>query len=301
MRSKKNIIIIGSEGQDGRILCNKLKKKNNIIELNKKNFDITNSKLVYNIIKQKKPHKIFHLAAYHQSSEDVLKLNANLFNKSLQTNFLSLNYILETIKINNLNTKVFYASSSHIYKSSLKKQKEISIYNPTNYYGLTKSLAMQSCKYFRNNFSMFISTGILYNHESEFRKLNFISSKIINGAIDIYNNKKKYIFIGDLNKKVDWGYAYDYVDVMIKIMDYKKPDDFIISSGKLHTVREFTKIVFNYLGLDYKKYIKVDKNFHKEPSFHYGDNSKLLKLIKPKKFKDLEQMIHIIMKKKMKN
>lgn len=120
------------------------------------------------------------------------------------------------------------------------------------------------CKLYREKYNIFATSGILYNHESEYRTENFISMKIIKSALNIKNKTQKKLIVGNLNSAVDWGYAPDYVKAMHDILSLKIADDFIIATGKLHTVLDFIKISFTYLDLDWQKFISENKKLIKK-------------------------------------
>ena len=114
-------------------------------------------------------------------------------------------------------------------------------------------------KNYREAHNLFACTGILYNHESSRRGINFVSKKIVNGVAKIHLKKKKKILLGDINAKRDWGYAGDYVLAMWKMLQQSKPSDYVIGTGKLHSVKDFLRIAFEYVGLNYKNYIEIDR------------------------------------------
>ena len=107
--------------------------------------------------------------------------------------------------------------------------------------------------------NLFICGAIFFNHESPRRSDEYVTKKIIKGVCDIYYGKQKFLYLGDIRAKIDWGYAKDYVEMAWKIMQQKKPDDFVIATGKQYSVKQFAYESFKYVGLDYKKYLKVDK------------------------------------------
>ena len=253
---KSKIIIVGSNGQDGIILKNKLNKLDyNIVEITKNNFDISNKNSVLNLVKKNKPKKIFYLASYHHSSDSKIEKNKNFFELTNQINYTSPHYFLDAILNYNRSCKFFYASSSMIYDHSSKLINESSVPRPDNEYGYSKLYGMQLCNYYRKNKKLFVSTGILFNHTSSHSKDYFITKKIIKTIVLIYKNKTKKLIIGNINAELDLGSAYDYVDAMIKILNLKKCDDFIISSGKKIFLRQFINEAFKYLKIDYKKYV----------------------------------------------
>ena len=149
-------------------------------------------------------------------------------------------------------------SSSLIYEgTSTAMQDEQTPFCPQSIYGMTKLDGLLLCRYYRHQYGVFASSGII-NHESPYRRDNFISSRIIKAALDIKKGKQDSLVLGDLSAEVDWGYAPDYVEAMHRILDIDKADEFIIASGKKHSVRDFVPIAFDLLGLNCKQYVRED-------------------------------------------
>jgi len=285
----KKALIIGVNGQDGRILFDYLSNLNyRIIGVDKKNIktvgvkwdkkiDITNKSEVFELIKKIKPSEVYYLAAFHGSAQDKENNFYNDFKLSYEINVFALSNFLEAIRIFSVKTKIFYAGSSLIFGNcKTKKQNEETPYHPDSLYGLTKMDGVSLCKLYRRKFNIFAVSGILYNHESEYRTENFISMKIIKRALDIKRGLKNKLVVGNLSASVDWGYAPDYIKAMKEILNLKKADDFIIATGESHTVLDFVKVTFNYLKLDWKKFVFEDKNIIKEKRVVLvGDSTKL--------------------------
>lgn len=290
MKNKK-AIIIGSDGQDGKIAMRLLiKNKYLVLGIDKSSFntegidwkemvDIRDKNQVFNLISSINPDEIYYLAAFNQSSEDKKISDGELFKRSYDINVFALLNFLEAIKRFSPKTKLFYASSSMIFgntKDGLVN--ENTPFAPDTPYGITKLDGMMICRYFRDNYNVFASSGILFNHESEFREEKFLSRKIIQGAINIKRGLQKELILGNLGAEVDWGYAYDYVEAMRAILDLGTADDFIIASGKKHSVSEFAKEAFLCLGLHWKEYVKEDKNIlTRKRNAIYGSIKKLQK------------------------
>jgi GDPmannose 4,6-dehydratase len=286
----KKAIIVGCNGQDGKLLSSYLLKKNYIITGIDKgvstcsdgsiiaSVDIKNEKEVFKLINQFKPNEIYYLAAFHHSSETAFVDNIKLFSQSLDIHVLGLANFLEGVKRHFPRGRLFYAASSHIFgQSNNKMQNEDTAINPSCSYGITKAAGIFICRLYRSNFSIFASTGILYNHESSLRNETFISKKIIAAAVNIKRKKQKKLIVGDLSAEIDWGYAPDYVDAMYKIINCKAADDFIVATGKKHKVVDFVKIAFQYLGLDWRQYVKEDRSIiTKKNHCRVGNPKKLM-------------------------
>jgi len=193
-------IIIGCDGQDGKILSRLLIKiniygfnKNYVLNKNKKKkFDILKYNEVAKIVKKKKPHSIYYLAAFNHSAEETVNEDLDFFYKSYDIHFRGLLNFLQSCQLYSPKTKIFYASSSQIFGlSTSKPQNEKTVPQPNSIYGLTKLLSNNLCQYYRRTFGLFCSIGILYNHESEFSSGKFLISKLIDNVIKITDKKKK--------------------------------------------------------------------------------------------------------------
>ena len=267
----KTAIIIGCEGQDGRIAFDLLlKKEYRILGIGRgtvrcagidwdQAIDITKKQDVLRLSKEVKADEIYYLAACHQSSQDRVRDESDLLRTSHAVNVEGLLYFCEGIKTYNPKAKLFYAASSLIYEGTdTPVQDEQTPFSPQSIYGMTKLNGLLLCRYYRARYGIFASSGILYNHESIYRGDNFISTRIIKAALNIKKGKQDSLVLGDLSAQVDWGYAPDYVEAMQRILNTAKADDFIIASGKKHSVRDFVRIVFGYLGMDWKQYVRED-------------------------------------------
>jgi GDPmannose 4,6-dehydratase len=285
----KSAIIIGSNGQDGRILYDQLlEKKYEILGIDKGSFrstnpdwetniDINNSSEVENIVAKIKPDEIYHLAAYHHSSQDAPEDEPTVLKKSYDIHVFSLANFLEAISKHSPKTKLFYAASSLIFGTKASGLvNEETPFNPDTPYGLSKLCGLNLCRMYREKHNVFASVGIFFNHESALRPEKFISRKIIQGAIDIKNKKEGSITVGNLNAEVDWGYAPDYTDAAHKILQTEKSNDFIIATGKTHSIKDLAKTAFDHLNLDWTEHVTEDSsviNRSREPIM--GDATKL--------------------------
>lgn len=305
----KKAIIIGCQGQDGRLLYDLLLQKKYILLGIDQNFvhndgfvwdkpiDITNTQQVAEVIKQFVPDEIYYLAAFHHSSEDALLDNVALFEQSYNINVFAPFNFLEGMRRYSIQTRFFYAASSHIFgKPSDNYQNEGSRIDPIYIYGISKATGYHVCRFYRCKYSVFTSTGILYNHESSIRNEKFVSMKIIKGAVNIKNGRQNKLILGDLSAVVDWGYAPDYVDAMHRILNIGKADDFVIATEKKHTVRDFVQTAFGFLGLDWNHYVEEKSNIiTKEKAALVGDPKKLKTMTGWKPSVDFKQMIKLLL------
>lgn len=268
-------VIIGAYGQDGRVLTEALKKLDHkLILIGRGELDILSISDVESLVSQG-PDYIYYLAAYHHQRDEALPEPYTLIKNSNEINFIGFLNFLESIRKISLSTKIFYASSCHIYDGSSQKLSESSPVNPKTPYALSKYQAQETAKYYREQFGVLASVGILFNHESRYRKA-FLSHKIVSTAHLIKKDTSAILDIGDLDAVVDWGSAYDYVDAMIAIMNHDVPDTYVIATGEGHRVKDFIQIVFNLLNIDYSKYVQVNPGLLLTPhQIRIGDPSKL--------------------------
>ena len=316
----KKALILGITGQDGSYLLDfLLEKKYEVHGLirksatgNTKNIDhfINNNKLfnksfflhrgdlldsvsLNNVIQKVQPDEIYNFA-----DQDHVGWSYEIPTYSFQTTALSVIEILEILKNIKKKIKYFQPLSSNIFGLSLEqKQDESSVLNPNSIYSLAKATAYLACKMYTRIYNLPIYGAIFYNHESPKRSKDYVSKKIVQTVCEIYHKKKKNIFLGDIKAKIDWGYAKDYAESSWKIMQQKKPDFFIIATGEVNSVEYFVKNCFSYVGLNYKKYLKIDKKLLRpsKTSVLRGDITKAKKVFKYKAKTKLKGLIKIMM------
>ena len=317
---KKKILILGVTGQDGSYLVDFLiEKKYEVHGLirksatgNTKNIDhvINNPKLfnksfflhrgdlldavsLNNVIKKVQPAEIYNFA-----DQDHVGWSYEIPTYSFRTTALSVIEILEIIKNSKNKIKYFQPLSSNIFGiTNSKKQNEKTVVDPNSVYGLAKATAYQACKMYSRTYNLFLCGAIFYNHESSKRSKDYVSKKIVENVCAIYHGKKKNIYLGDIKAQIDWGYAKDYAETAWKIMKLKNPDFFVIATGEVHSVEYFVKNCFSYVGLNYKKYLKIDKKLLRpsKTSVLTGDISKAKKVFNYKVKTKLKKLIKIMM------
>lgn len=307
--SHPRAIIVGSSGQDGTLLYNLLlRKKYALLGLSRgttrstekkwsrKKISITDSEQVRRLVRDFRPTEIYFLAALHHSSEDARQAELGLFLKSFEVNTHALLYFLEGIRVESPKTRLFYASSSHVFGSTNRSpQNEKTPLAPENIYGISKATGMMIVRYYRKSHSLFASTGILYNHESPLRPERFVTKKITKGLANIRKGDSKEIVIGDPKSRVDWGYAPDYVEAMRKILATKKPDDFIVATGTAHRVADFLKFAFKRAKIPMRGHLKTRANLVKKISPKLvGDAGKLRRVTGWKPSVNFKKMVEIL-------
>jgi len=305
----KKALITGISGQDGSYLAEFLLSKNYQIfgALNKdsKNlqniehlvnkielveYALNNSKITEDLIKKIQPDECYHLAG--SSFVDYSKDNQDSI---LNNNFNSTYFFLESIKNYALNCRFFLAGSSEMFGSSNESpQSENSIFNPQNIYGISKLKAFDLVKNYRQNYKIFACCGILYNHESPRRNPIFLTRKISQSVARIHLKIDNQIELGDIESARDFGYAKDYVEAMFLMLQNSQAIDYVISSGNVYKIKDIIKIAFDYVNLDYKKFIKINPKFIRpSPQIQlFGDNSKIKKELNWQPQTDIKKIIY---------
>jgi GDPmannose 4,6-dehydratase len=305
----KKALITGISGQDGSYLAEFLLSKNYQIfgALNKdsKNlqniehlvnkielveYALNNSKITEDLIKKIQPDECYHLAG--SSFVDYSKNNQDSI---LNNNVNSAYFLLESIKNYALNCRFFLAGSSEMFGSSNESpQSENSIFNPQNIYGISKLKAFDLIKNYRHNYKIFACCGILYNHESPRRNPIFLTRKISQSVARIHLKIDNQIELGDIESARDFGYAKDYVEAMFLMLQNSQATDYVISSGNVYKIKDIIKIAFDYVNLDYKKFIKINPKFIRpSPQIQlFGDNSKIKKELNWQPQTDIKKIIY---------
>ena len=269
---KKIALIFGVTGQDGAYLSKFLLKKNYTVHgvkrrnstLNtyriddiyndpfskKKNFilhygDISDSLSVFNIIKKVKPDEIYNLAA-----QSHVAVSFNLPEYTTNVDALGTLRILEAIVQLNKKIKFYQAGSSEMFGKVIEiPQTEKTPFYPRSPYGVAKVYSHWMTVNYRESYNLFACNGILFNHESPLRGETFVTKKVVRALCRIKQKKQKKLFVGNIYSKRDWGHAADYVQAMWKILQYKKPEDFVICTGKQYTIKQFINMVAKELKI----------------------------------------------------
>jgi len=295
----KKALITGINGQDGsylaEFLINKgyevwgILKRNSVAEnqtarLNKiypalklEYADLTDLASLIRVISKTQPDELYNLAA---QSHVRISFDQPLYTANA-TAIGALN-ILEAVRMVSPNTKVYQASSSEMFGNSIDLdgyQRETTPMNPVSPYGCSKVFAYNISRNYRHSYNMFVSNGILFNHESPRRGTNFVTNKVCKEAVKIKLGLSNELKLGNLDATRDWGHAKDYVKAMWEILQLNNPDDFVCATGISHSVRELCDYVFSSLSLDYREYVTQDEKFLRPEELHNlkGDSSKLVK------------------------
>ena len=237
------------------------------------NGDITDQNSLLRCLKESNPDEVYNLAAQSFVGESW-----NTPEQTSNVTGLGVLRMLEAIREFNPKIKFYQASSSEMFGRMIENPAtENTPFYPRSPYGVSKLYGHWITKNYRESYDMFACSGILFNHESERRGIEFVTRKISNGVAKIKLGLADHITLGNLDAKRDWGYAPDYVKAMWLMLQQEEPDDFVISTGKTHSIREFLDIAFNHIGIqDWSSYIKQDPKYMRpaEVDVLRGDSSK---------------------------
>lgn len=221
--------------------------------------DMTDESSLMNLIKSLRPDEVYNLAAqsFVGSSWDLAKMTT-------EVNAIGVLYLLNAIKYFSPTTKFYQASTSEMFGTSNQNgmQSDETPFHPRSPYGVSKVYAYWMTINFRESFGLFTTNGILFNHESPIRGIQFVTRKITDGVARIKLGLAEDIRLGNLDARRDWGYAGDYVEAMYLMLQAKEPDDYVVGTGENHSVREFVEAAFKHAGMsDWEKYVKQDPRF----------------------------------------
>ena len=304
MRTKsKKALIVGSGGQDGRHLSDLLARRGYFVDgVTRESLDIVDEAAVHNLIDATRPDEVYLLAAHHHSAESEVESDGELFRASLDVHAKATVNFLEGALRHAPNARLFFASSSHIYAGSEGLLDEASPSRPANIYAITKYAGMQACRYFREQKNLFVSCGILFNHESNLRASHFLSRKIVLAAVQISRGLADTVELGNLDAVVDWGYAPDYVDAMHRTLQAPHPADYVVATGIPHTVGKFAELAFGAVNLDYRDYVIVRPSvLTKQIETRLGDAGRLRRDTGWKPTVDFEQMVALMVRHELAN
>jgi len=253
--------------------------------------DLGDVSSIRNVIEIVEPDEVYNLAA--QSHVGISFITGE---STLDFNAIGPFRILDTLRQMGAKTKYYQASSSEMFGVSPPPQNEKTPFLPQSPYGISKVAAFCITRMHRVAYGMFASNGILFNHESPRRGLNFVTRKITLSIAQLLTGEIDKLYLGNLDAKRDWGFSGDYVEAMWMILQHEKPDDFVIATGETYTVREFLNEIFAILGLDWQDFVEIDERYMRpaEVPALLGDASKAKKVLgwNPKvKFKELCRMM----------
>ena len=297
----KTALITGITGQDGSYLAEYLLengyrvfgliRRNSVTEHQQNRLehfshrvhneygDVLDVSSIDRIMSESKPDEIYNLAA-----QSHVQVSFEIPQFTVQTNALGTLNVLESMRKYAPKARFYQASSSEMFGNSVDgdgKQRETTRMTPVSPYGCSKLFSYSIVRNYRNAYKLFAANGILFNHESPRRASNFVTSKIVKNAVLIARGKATKLELGNLDSQRDWGHSKDYVRAMHLILQHHEPDDFVVSTGETHSIRDFCDIVFGKLGLDYRSYVVQNPKFMRREELRYlcGDCSKAKQIL----------------------
>lgn len=291
-------LITGISGQDGAYLSEHLlslgyevhgiirrnsvseHQESRIAHLNKRITtyygDVMDAGSIEKVMAEVKPDEIYNLAAMSH-----VRISSEIPQFTAQVNAIGVLNMLEAYRKISPKAKFYQASSSECFGSSVDPdgyQRESTPMNPVSPYGCSKVFGFNIVRHYRHAFNLHACNGILFNHESPLRRgSNFVTTKIVDGAIKIKLGLIESLELGNLDAFRDWGFSGDYVKAMHLIINHSIPDDFVVATGETHSVRQWCELAFDELDLDYRNYVVINSNFMRPQELEYlrGDSTKI--------------------------
>ncbi|MHB8875239.1 MAG: GDP-mannose 4,6-dehydratase [Myxococcaceae bacterium] len=304
----RRAIVVGHRGQDGQLLTKLLLGRGyGVLGLDRGVTDalggasysgevlLDQPQTVFEAVRAFGPTEVYYLAAHHVSSEGGPA--TDVYGDSLAgatVNITGPLHFLEALRRHAPKGRMFFASSSLIFGSSpaQQPQNESTPVAPDEPYGWQKALTGRACAGYRRLHGVFASVGILYNHESSLRPPQFLSMKLVHAAVRASRGATEKLVVGNLDAVVDWGFAGDYVDAFTRILALDTPDEFVVATGEAHTVRDFARIAFARVNLDWERYLTVDPGLlSRKAGARVGDSGKLRRATGWKPAISFEQLV----------
>lgn len=226
--------------------------------------DLSSSDSLQNIIVEVQPDEIYNLAA-----QSHVRVSFDLPEYTGDVDGLGVTRILEAIRRSGVDVRFYQASTSELFGSAKPPQSETTPFEPQSPYAAAKAYAYYMTRNYRDAYNMFTCNGILFNHESPRRGETFVTRKITRALAAILSGRQKYLYLGNLDSKRDWGYAPEYVECMWLMLQNGEPLDLVIGTGESHSIREFLEEAFGYVGLDYQEYVRIDEKYFRPTEVDY--------------------------------
>jgi GDPmannose 4,6-dehydratase len=245
---------------------------------------------LHRVVQEVQPDECYHLAA-----QSFVSYSFDDEFSTLNTNINGTHYLLAALKSLTPGCRFYFAGSSEMFgMAETVPQNEDTRFHPRSSYGISKVAGFDLTRNYREAYGMFATNGILFNHESPRRGFEFVTRKITSAVARILAGKSRELRLGNLEAKRDWGHARDYVRAMWLMLQQPQPDDFVVSTGECHSVREFVEVAFSYAGLDYTKYIITDPELFRpsEVNLLQGDAAKARRVLGWSDCVKFEELVH---------
>ncbi|MCK5018046.1 MAG: GDP-mannose 4,6-dehydratase [Candidatus Peribacteraceae bacterium] len=258
--------------------------------------DMTDINSLINVLGHVCPDEVYNLAA-----QSHVRVSFDVPSYTAQADAVGVQNLMEAIRILDMQCKIYQASTSELYSGDIGEapQNELTRFRPRSPYGVAKLYGYETTRIYREAYGFFACNGILFNHESPRRGVNFVTRKITKAAVEIHNGTIDCLYLGNLNAKRDWGYAPEYVESMYLMLQQPTPDDYVVSTGETHSVRDFAECAFEQVGMNLewegsgleekgintksgKVVVKIDPEYFRPNEVEYlcGDASKAKKQLK---------------------
>ena len=253
--------------------------------------DLSDSSQLTNVIYNIKPDEIYHLGA-----QSHVRVSFDLPEYTGDITGLGTTRILEAVRRSGIQCRYYQASSSEMFGDAPAPQNENTPFRARSPYAAAKIYAYWMAKNYREGYHIFACNGILFNHESPRRGKTFVTRKITRAIANIVAGNQKKLYLGNLASKRDWGYSPDYVEAMWLMLQQEKPDDYVIGTGQTHSVEEFLIEAFQYVNLDYKKFVEIDQRYFRptEVDILLADSSKARRELKWEPRITFEELVKIM-------
>jgi GDPmannose 4,6-dehydratase len=237
--------------------------------------DLLDEHSLYRIMEEVQPDEVYNLAAMSH-----VRVSFDVPSFTIKTNSLGVLNMLEAVRTKVPHAKFYQASSSEMFGNSIDDdnfQRLETPMRPVSPYGCSKVMGFNLARHYREGYKLHSCNGILFNHESPRRGTNFVTNKVVKGAVEIKLGLRDKLELGNLDSYRDWGHSYDYVRAMHLILNYHEPADWVVATGETKSVRDLCEYTFNYLGLDYKEHVVQNDKYLRKEEINYlrGDSSKI--------------------------
>ena len=220
--------------------------------------DLNDPLSLVRLITSVEPDEIYNLGA-----QSHVRVSFDMPEYTAETVALGTLRLLESLRMVKAPIRLYQAGSSEMFGATPPPQSETSVFQPQSPYAAAKLFAHHMARQYREGYGLFISNGILFNHESPRRGETFVTKKITEAVANIAAGKQEYLYLGNLTAKRDWGYAPDYVEAMWLMLQQDEPDDYVVATGEMHSVEEFASTAFELVGLDWRDHVRIDSRYYR--------------------------------------